>query len=116
MHLTLKCPRAGNALGAAAAVLVLLGVACMALGGPGTVAEALALPLYAALPAERGCPYCGWIHSKRELAPVIGEPHALLSYEYTVQLRDGSHRVFREQLPVSWRVGERLVFIDGLRY
>jgi hypothetical protein len=38
-----------------------------------------------------------------------------LSYEYTVRVGDGSSRVFREELPVSWRLGERLIVIDGAR-
>jgi hypothetical protein len=96
----------------AAVALVLFGAACIALGEPATdtAAVALAVP---ALPAPRRCPYCGWIDSKRQLAPLSGDPHALRSYEYTVRMGDGSSRVFREQLPVSWRLGERLVFIDG---
>lgn len=115
MRFTLKWPPVGHALGAAAAVLVLFGgAACIELGEGSTVAKAIALPAHAGLPAEPRCSYCGWIESKRELAPVTGEPHSLLSYEYTVRLRDGSNRVFREQLPVTWRLGERLVFIDGL--
>jgi hypothetical protein len=73
---------------------VLFGAACIALGETGTAAEALALPAQAVLPAARRCPYCGSIESKR--------------------FGDGSSRVFQEELPVSWRLGERLIFIDGL--
>ncbi|HUF82183.1 MAG TPA: hypothetical protein VMN03_13690 [Burkholderiales bacterium] len=36
-------------------------------------------------------------------------------YEYTVSMADGSSRIFREQMPASWRVGERLYYIDGAR-
>jgi hypothetical protein len=28
-------------------------------------------------------------------------------------MRDGSSHVFREEMPVSWRLGERLIFIEG---
>jgi hypothetical protein len=92
---------------------VLFGAACIALGETGTAAEAVALPAQA-LPAARRCPYCGSIESKRKLPPLSGDPHALLSYEYTVRFGDGSSRVFQEELPASWRLGERLIFIDGL--
>jgi len=51
------------------------------------------------------CPYCAWIESKRELAPGM--------YEYTVRTADGSHSVFEQALPTSWRVGERLMLING---
>src|SRR5256885_978073 len=51
------------------------------------------------------CPYCAWIESKRELAPGM--------YEYTVRMADGSGSVFQQALPTSWRVGERLMLIDG---
>jgi hypothetical protein len=34
-------------------------------------------------------------------------------YEYTLRKADGSSRVFREELPVSWRLGERLISIGG---
>lgn len=53
-----------------------------------------------ALPAARRCAHCGWIESKR-------------GTEYTVRMTDGSTRVFEEALPASWRLGERLVVIDG---
>ena len=61
----------------------------------------------------RRCMYCGWIESKREIVPGVADPHALQVYEYTVRMRDGSSSVFREELPVSWRLGERLIVIDG---
>lgn len=37
------------------------------------------------------------------------------SYECAVRMAVGSSRIFREQIPVSWRVGERLYYIDGTR-
>lgn len=115
MRLTMKWHPARHALGAAAAaaVLALFGAACVALEGTDTDAQAVALPAQAALPAVRRCPHCGSIESKRELAPLGGDAYSLRSYEYIVRFADGSSRVFREQLPVSWRLGERLIFIDG---
>ena len=65
-------------------------------------------------PAGR-CPHCGRIQSKRRLDPAAADPSGAPSYEYTVSMADGSSRVFREQMPVSWRVGERLYYVDGGR-
>jgi hypothetical protein len=55
----------------------------------------------------------GWIESKREIAPLSADARAPASYEYTVRMGDGSSHVFREEMPVSWRLGERLIFIKG---
>jgi hypothetical protein len=63
--------------------------------------------------AVRRCPHCGWIESKRQIQPDVADPHALQIYEYTLRMADGSSRVFQETFPASWRVGERLVLIDG---
>jgi len=63
--------------------------------------------------AGRRCPHCGWIESKRQIPPSVAEPHALMVYEYTVRMTDGSSSVFREELPISWRLGERLTVING---
>ncbi len=65
-------------------------------------------------PATR-CPHCGRIESRRKLGADAGAPLAAASYEYTVRMADGSSRVFREQMPVSWRLGERLIYIDGMQ-
>jgi len=62
---------------------------------------------------ERRCAQCGWIESKREIVPGGADPHAFRIYEYTLRMADGSSRVFEETLPTSWRVGERLIVIDG---
>jgi hypothetical protein len=59
------------------------------------------------------CPHCGWIESKRPIASSVADPLSLGIYEYTLRMSDGSSRVFREMLPASWRVGERLTLIDG---
>jgi hypothetical protein len=61
----------------------------------------------------RGCTQCGWIESKRELPPEAADPRAPRSYEYMVRMTDGSSSVFRQQLPASWRLGERLSVIAG---
>jgi hypothetical protein len=98
-------------------------VVAVLLGAAGGAAYFLAVPawtgaetqaLASPTPAERAarCAHCGWIESKTRLAPAIADPHALPSYRYTVRMRDGSSRVFDEQLPASWRVGERLIQID----
>ena len=78
-------------------------------------AEAVALPAQVETPvqAARGCPHCGWIESKREILPGVAAPGALKVYEYTLRRADGSSSVFQEALPVRWRLGERLIFIDG---
>lgn len=97
-----------------AATGMALGVAWVP-GWAGIDAQAFALPAEPGLTvrAARRCQYCGWIEWKREIPPSAAAPHALRTYEYTVEMADGSSRVFREALPVSWRVGERLLFIDG---
>ena len=61
------------------------------------------------------CPHCGRIQSKRRLDPANVDHFDPPYYEYTVSMADGSGRKFREQLPASWRVGERLYYIDGTR-
>ncbi len=63
--------------------------------------------------AERRCPHCGWIESKREILAGVADPRALMVYGYTVRMADGSSGVFREELPVLWRLGEQLIFIGG---
>lgn len=91
--------------------VALLGAAGMALGvalmprwsGPVAAPELVELTQHDA----RRCTNCGWIESKREVLPGI--------YEYTVRMGDGSSSVFREALPVSWRLGERLMVIEGSR-
>ena len=67
----------------------------------------------AARSEARRCAHCGWIESKWEIQPGVANPPSPAVYEYTVRMRDGSSSVFRETLPVSWRLGERLVLIAG---
>ena len=64
--------------------------------------------------ATRRCPQCGWIESLRELDASFTPEKAVPTREFTVRMADGSSRVFREDDPaVSWRLRERLIFIDG---
>ena len=61
-----------------------------------------------------GCETCGWIEAKRELVPLFAaDPQALRVYEYTLRMQDGSTSVFRETLPTSWRLGERVILIEA---
>lgn len=55
----------------------------------------------------------GWIESKREITPPGIDARVSGSYEYTARMGDGSSHVFREEMPMSWRQGERLMFIEG---
>lgn len=106
---------------AAAAVVVLLGAAGVALDvtwiprwtGVGARADAPPAQPQPAGPTVQRCPHCGWIESKRPIASSVTDPWSLGIYEYTLRMTDGSSRVFRETLPASWRVGERLTLIDG---
>ena len=41
------------------------------------------------------------------------DPQALCVYEYTLRMQDGSTSVFRETLPTSWRLGERVILIEA---
>lgn len=61
----------------------------------------------------RRCPHCGWIESKREILPEVADPLVARIYEYTLRRANGSLSVFRETLPATWRLGERVVVIDG---
>ena len=62
----------------------------------------------------RRCPQCGWIESKREILPEVVDPGVARVYEYTLRRANGSVSVFRETLPATWRLGERVVVIDGI--
>jgi len=80
----------------------------------GVDSKAAVLPMAAEIVSRR-CPHCGWIESKRQILASVADPAALAIYEYTVRMGDGTSSVFREELPVSWRLGERLIVIDGMR-
>lgn len=103
-----------------AALMAFLGAAAVMVGlgsdpgsSGGKTGDALAEQGDVAVREGRRCTHCGWIESKREVAPGAADPAAAQIYEYTVRMGDGSSSVFREQLPVTWRVRERLIFIDG---
>lgn len=76
--------------------------------------KAVVLPMAAEIVSRR-CPQCGWIESKREILAIVEDPAARAIYEYTVRMGDGTSSVFREALPVSWRLGERLIVIEGTK-
>jgi hypothetical protein len=80
--------------------------------GVDSIAAVLPMP---AAPISRRCPQCGWIESKREILAMVKDPAARAIYEYTVRMGDGTSSVFREELPVSWRLGERLIVIEGMK-
>jgi hypothetical protein len=102
---------AWRALCAAAAALMFGGVGCD--WQPPGIAELIPTPALVELTVRKlpRCTHCGWIEAKRLIAP-LGAPEPL-SYEYTVRMGDGSSHVFREDMPVSWRLGERLIYIKG---
>ena len=80
----------------------------------GVEPNAAVLPMAAEIVTRR-CPHCGWIESKREILALVKDPAASATYEYTVRMGDGTSSVFREELPVSWRLGERLIVIEGTK-
>lgn len=100
-------------------LLVLPAVAGVALyrgwnSGGGAIAEQMPpTPIEVKTGLAARCPHCGRILSKRRLDPATVGHFDPPSYEYTVRMADGSSRVFREQMPVSWRVDEHLYYIDG---
>lgn len=81
--------------------------------------------------AKPRCPECGVIVSMREIdvrnedngsgatgrvaARGQGETRvkSTRSYEITVRMADGSSRVFNDANPARWRLGERVIVIDG---
>jgi hypothetical protein len=77
--------------------------------------EAVLVPALVELTVRKvpRCPHCGWIESKREIAASSAAAHAPVSHEYTIRMGDGSSHVFREEMPMSWRLGERLMYIEG---
>lgn len=76
-------------------------------------AAALLVPAEVPVREARRCPHCGWIESKREILPEVTDPLVARIYEYTLRRANGSLSVFRETLPTTWRLGERVVVIDG---
>jgi hypothetical protein len=93
------------------AALLLFGAAAQFF--PGVAADVVPPAFLLSGPHVLRCPNCGWIEAKRELAPPALDPHASKVYEYTLRMQDGSMRVFQETLPMSWRVGERVMLIEA---
>ncbi len=68
------------------------------------------------------CPQCGVVAAMREIVtadadasgaqPGSVQKKLTRQQEVTVRMRDGSHHVFREASPSTWRVGERMIIID----
>ena len=85
------------------------------LAGCDTVPELdeVAPPPRSAAPGAPRCRQCGWIELRREVLPPVADSRARQVFEYTVRMADGSSRVFQETLPTSWRLGERILVIDG---
>jgi hypothetical protein len=108
---------------AAAAIVVLFGAAGTAIdvawvpGGTSAAVPAVAPPaeVESVIVAAQRCRQCGWIESKRQIVSSAADPDSLGTYEYTLRMTDGSSRVFRETLPATWRLGERLTLIEGAR-
>jgi hypothetical protein len=104
---------AWQTLCASALAWALIGVAWDPQPMPGDKATAVPALVELTQRTGRRCPNCGSIESKRALPRLASDPRALLSYEYSVRMGDGSSHLFREQMPVSWRLGERLILIGG---
>jgi hypothetical protein len=96
----------------------------LAVGAVVLLAGSLGIALYAAIPAPalqqqdgagaaRRCAACGRIESLRELDTSFAAGKAIRMREFTVRMADGSSRVFLEDAAVGWRLGERLIYIDG---
>ncbi|HUF79729.1 MAG TPA: hypothetical protein VMN03_01235 [Burkholderiales bacterium] len=84
-------------------------------GGGAIVEQTQPAPVEVKARSVARCPHCGRILSKRRLDPETVGHFDPPYYEYTVSMADGSGRTFREQMPATWRVGERLYYIDGTR-
>ena len=80
--------------------------------GAGTAAQASDRPFPSTIEprAAARCTECGVVESTRRVAQGGNLP-AL--HEITVRLRDGSIRVSSQVNPAQWRVGERIILIDG---
>ena len=67
-------------------------------------------PLSARARARLRCQYCGVVES---ITPVEGAGAQAASYEFRVRLRDGSARVSSLPSASLWRVGDRIMLMDG---
>jgi outer membrane lipoprotein SlyB len=93
--------------------------------------ETAAVPTTSEARAKPRCPECGVIVSIREIkrhdensAPAGGvtagdrdemRVKSTRTYEFIVRMADGSRRVINDANPESWRTGERLMVIGGLK-
>jgi len=71
---------------------------------------ALDVPAGEARPGPR-CAECGTVVSVREI--VRHDEASSGNYEFMVRMADGSSRAIDSSGPVRWRMGERLLIIDG---
>ena len=95
-------------------LLALLGAAWFpSQAGADTQSEALPAQIEPATRAMRRCQLCGTIVSKREVPRNAEEPDTPQAYEYSLRMADDSISVFQESLLISWRIGERVMVIDG---
>lgn len=112
-------------------ILVILfssvGIARVAGWAPVTSGDAGNVPELDGLPAVKvKCAGCGVIVSMREIElrddstgfDVAGHQDetrvkSTKSHELTIRLADGSSRVITEASPARWRLGERVIVIDG---
>jgi len=108
-------------LQASAAVGSVFGVATLGVGLWSTQAYLFAtqapVALAPALLSGRAlpkCPNCGWIEDKRDIAPDVLDASKPKTYEYTLRMSDDSASLFRETMPTKWRLGERVMLIEGI--
>lgn len=59
---------------------------------------------------ERRCETCAVVQSTRSKPASGGAPSY---YETTLRFADGSTRILRDANPVTWRAGERIIYITG---
>ncbi|MGB5081937.1 MAG: hypothetical protein WBO23_14470 [Burkholderiales bacterium] len=85
---------------------------------PGTLLDAGTTPLKEYARGKVKCAECGLIESIRKIEEAGESPSAAAArsggHEITVRLQDGSSRVMTDANPGRWRLGERVMIIDGL--
>jgi hypothetical protein len=101
-----------TAVAACAAVLLFVGTVVVPFGILAAAPEDVeAAP---EVPATRRCQTCGWIESSRQIASGA-DNRAIRTDEYTVRMTDGSSRTFAAGPGETWRMRERIRYIDGSR-
>jgi len=102
------------------------GAALRGAGASQQPAPALATPL----PNRRRCSGCGVVIAAREAADGVSDGGGMSTaspadfgsqwpvaapprYIFTVHLEDGSKRLINDLNPLAWRIGERVMIIDG---